>query len=120
MSVTTTVALSPSLPSAHANATAQQELKSIHVLDALVVLADATEHWHFGGKQFAGDYELSSLIETGQARKLVQNSLRRFNSIQQGSKSFHLPLVLQLLLNTFSEPLILERLIFRVIPIWCF
>ena len=39
-----------------------------HAMEHLIVLADATEYWHFGGRQAS---DLSDYIESGQAAKLM-------------------------------------------------
>ena len=55
------------------SSTSSAKLKPAYVLDALVVLADATEYWNFGGNPKSN--ELSYLIESKEAKKLVENEL---------------------------------------------
>jgi hypothetical protein len=50
------------------------QYKSSTLMEALIVLADSTEYWHFGGTQPC-EIELSFWIESGKARRIVEGAL---------------------------------------------
>jgi hypothetical protein len=63
--------------------------RSNALMEALIVLADATEYWHFGGKQTTSQ-DLSFWIESGKARLVVERALVPLLLLRQWSASFEM------------------------------
>lgn len=68
---------------------AEDKRSSNALMEALIVLADATEYWHFGGEQTTSQ-DLSFWIESGKARLVVERALVPLLLLRQWSASFEM------------------------------